>query len=610
MPTQVGDADDVIRGKLTIAVWAAETLRSALDFRGLSAAVRTPALGYLGVDAAWAEPLQDAFLSSALTLCQQAPWAVDPGQSQGLLSGSRMAFLALMQRISAVTSNAATSRARLQAAVTPGDFQLCEAALLAAGKTFDDITWEGGAWSLRTDTLASGSSTVGGASSVAGSGAGVGAPGSSYSGLSSVSHLGADAARRVRQAACEQDYRGLKYDIYSLLTASENVDQKSRAKYAAPGDKRERAWEGDEDVADVDASATPLARYPWNQSLRVYPSLSLSMLGRILRIALTFCNRDVREQMTQVVFKQAQQEQTKLYNNFLQVAPASWAEALVMVPLFFGIASTTMRAAASDARQRCALFPESRFLSSVEQKRADQAASLEQFTEAVLQRVSSEVSGAPAHARAECAVLMWAEFLGGWMATSFSGQYCDDMRRQWMSVQRNMPSDGHAGRAQRLSHDGGYASPDGGSSGGGGGGGGSGGAAPLNQGKPGAISGGQEFRRTIPCSIDIVGDTLGVVSPYPCKGCKPSGRHHSGAECPKRWGKVGIQLPGFLLDGTRDPSAWRGNKEPIRATIAAWIAFIQEPSNFLSNGPMQAGVTGAPKLEDFQRRLAQAPAKP
>jgi hypothetical protein len=172
------------------------------------------------------------------------------------------------------------------------------------------------------------------------------------------------------------------------------------------------------------------------------------MLGRILRIALTFCNREVLEQMTQVVFKQVQQEQTKLYSSFLEVAQADRAAALVMVPLFFGFAVTTMRTAVGDSRQRCALFPESRFFAFVEQRRVGQAASLEQFTEAVLQRVSSEVEGAPAHVRAECAVLMWAEFLGGWLPTSFSGQYCDEARRQWLNIRQNMTSDGgHAGRA-------------------------------------------------------------------------------------------------------------------------------------------------------------------
>ena len=41
VPTQVGDLDDTVRRKLTIAVWAAETLRSPLDFRG---GLRTPVL--------------------------------------------------------------------------------------------------------------------------------------------------------------------------------------------------------------------------------------------------------------------------------------------------------------------------------------------------------------------------------------------------------------------------------------------------------------------------------------------------------------------------------------------------------------------------------------
>jgi hypothetical protein len=110
---------------------------------------------------------------------------------------------------------------------------------------------------------------------------------------------------------------------------------------------------------------------------------------------------------------------------------------------------------------------------------------------------------------------MWAEFLGGWMPTSFSDQYCKETRRQWMSFRHGKPNDGGS-----------------------------------------------------------------------------------------------FPLPGFLPDGARDSNAWRGNKEPIKATMAAWIAFLQEPSHFTSNGLMQAGVTGAPKLEDFQRRLSQAPAKP
>jgi hypothetical protein len=36
----------------------------------------------------------------------------------------------------------------------------------------------------------------------------------------------------------------------------------------------------------------------------------------------------------------------------------------------------------------------------------------------------------------------------------------------------------------------------------------------------------QQFRRTIPCATNIVGDTLGVPSAVVCKACKPKGRFH------------------------------------------------------------------------------------
>jgi hypothetical protein len=341
----------------------------------------------------------------------------------------------------------------------------------------------------------------------------------------------------------------------------------------------------------VDANTLPLAAYPWNQILKVYPSLSLSMLGRVLRPALTFCNSEALEQMTQVVFKQVEQEQTKLYNNFLEVARADWAAVLVMVPLFFAFAVQTMLMAIGYARQRCALFPESKFFAAVDQKRASQALSLEQFTDAVLRRVTSEVAGVPAFARAEYAVLMWTEFLDRWMPTSFSGQYCEEARRQWMRVKQQGTSNegGRGSRAQRPAQNGCSVSPDGGGPGGGGGSGAAARSSPGGSGGAGG-SGNQEIRRTIPCAMDVVGDTLGVPSAHPCRSCLPKGRHHSNADCPKRWIKAGFPLPGFLPDGTRDPSAWRGSKEPIKATIAAWIAFLQEPSHFIATGPTQAGV--------------------
>ncbi len=109
-----------------------------------------------------------------------------------------------------------------------------------------------------------------------------------------------------------------------------------------------------------------------------------------------------------------EQEQTKLYTNFLEVAQGLRQIGLRHLSRYHCFshlrcrrcAMMALRMAVGDVRQRCALFPESKFFASVEQKRAGQAASLEQFTEAVLLRVTSEVAGAPASARAECAVLM------------------------------------------------------------------------------------------------------------------------------------------------------------------------------------------------------------
>jgi hypothetical protein len=65
VPLHALDSDNVVQCKLVLAAWAADATRPAEDFRALPTAVRTAALGHLCVDAALAEPLQDAFLPSA-----------------------------------------------------------------------------------------------------------------------------------------------------------------------------------------------------------------------------------------------------------------------------------------------------------------------------------------------------------------------------------------------------------------------------------------------------------------------------------------------------------------------------------------------------------------
>ncbi len=96
-----------------------------------------------------------------------------------------------------------------------------------------------------------------------------------------------------------------------------------------------------------------------------------------------------------------------------------------------------------------------------------------------------------------------------------------------------------------------------------------------------------------------------------CRVCKGQ-RNHPTSECPSRWQKKGITLPGFnTSDGTRDGRAWsKSGKEPIRATIQSWIDFINNPSNWNGRTPVPAGVAGGLSVTDFENRLPAAPVKP
>jgi hypothetical protein len=118
-----------------------------------------------------------------------------------------------------------------------------------------------------------------------------------------------------------------------------------------------------------------------------------------------------------------------------------------------------------------------------------------------------------------------------------------------------------------------------------------------------------DFPRVIPWSVDIVSATLGAKTTAVCPTCKPRGRLHGGAECPNRWGRKGIALPGFNLDGTPDPSKWAKVKEPIWATIQAWINLIKDHSQWNNAAPVCAGVPNAPSLADFEKRRLGAPLK-
>jgi hypothetical protein len=119
------------------------------------------------------------------------------------------------------------------------------------------------------------------------------------------------------------------------------------------------------------------------------------------------------------------------------------------------------------------------------------------------------------------------------------------------------------------------------------------------------------FQLTIPCSVDIVGETLGTKFNGTCRVCKGQ-RNHPTSECPSRWQKKGITLPGFnAADSTRDGRAWtKSGKEPLRATIQSWIDFINNPSNWNGRSPVPAGIAGGLSVTDFEKRLPAAPVKP
>jgi hypothetical protein len=108
-------------------------------------------------------------------------------------------------------------------------------------------------------------------------------------------------------------------DVLTLLSEKENAMFRSRAKYtpAVVGSKREQSYPGEADDMDVDL-AMPLSAFPWNQTLVVQDSYSLPMLGRMLRVALTFWNEHCTFcQVTGVQVMHLQSEQSTLDFDFL-----------------------------------------------------------------------------------------------------------------------------------------------------------------------------------------------------------------------------------------------------------------------------------------------------
>jgi hypothetical protein len=351
--------------------------------------------------------------------------------------------------------------------------------------------------------------------------------------------------------------------------------------------------------------------------LRVQDSFSLSLLGRMLRICLRFCNDQFTDQMTVLLNKGLEEDQAKMYHEFLSAAGSDAALALCIAPGALQYGRRRMKSVANDSRVRSQTFPSSTFLKYVAEQRAAQSSELDAFLEAVTRRITSNAQGLVGASQAQCTVLMWQEFLGGWFPTSWSSVYCDDISDQWQRLKQSGGAlGGHFAKGtvalpltqSSAAYGGGVTHvPSTGASTVAGGAGAGTSLTPAKQ----LPQSGYEFQLTIPCSVDIVGETLGTKFLGTCRVCTGK-RNHPTSECPSRWQKKGLTLPGFnAADGTRDGRAWtKSGKEPLRATIQSWIDFINNPTNWNGRSPVPAGVAGGLSVSDFEKRLPAAPTKP
>ena len=616
------DPTFVVHGKLIVAAWAAEATRKAAEVRALPGPVAAQILQLLGVDTSWPMNLQDVFLDSVLLAGAAAPWATDPSQSFGILNPQRMASLALLASVQLAAAPHHNAEAELTTLLSPLELQALRNGLQAAGRSFQDLVKTGGTWSL-PPPAAQGSSCSGGSVSF-GASTSSSSVSSSLGAFSTPSsggraHLGHDVDVSS-QAAAELQCESLMMDTFALLTSAENELFKRRSKWESSevGTKRERSHPGAQNDGESE-SLIPLSKYPHNQRLRVQDSFSLSLLGRMLRICLRFCNEHFTDQMTFLLNKGLEEDQAKMYQEFLAAAGSDAAMALCIAPGALQYGRRRMKSVANDSRVRSQTFPSSTLLKFVAEQRAIQSTEFDAFMEAVTRRIASNAQGLAGASQAQCTVLMWQEFLGGWFATSWSSVYCDDISDQWQRLKQSGGAlGGHFAKGtaalpptqSSAAHGGGVTPVSSMAAGASTVAGGAGAGASLTPARQLPQSG-YEFQLTIPCSVDIVGETLGTKFLGNCRVCTGK-RSHPTSECPSRWQKRGITLPGFnAADSTRDGRAWtKSGKEPLRATIQSWIDFINNPTNWNGRSPVPAGVAGGLSVSDFEKRLPAAPTKP
>lgn len=585
MPLDAGDTLGVLRSKCATATWAGERLRQPYDVHALPAAVASRVVEAFGIPSGWKAEARDRALDSLLQACRDSPWAVDPSTSHGLISADRSAIFRVAEQLQARRQAPATQRADHFLSATD---QADMATILAlTGNSLADIECVGGRWQVKSGD---------GGSGLGGAGAARSSP---------------SASETAAQLALEAQIRTLRVETYPLLTADERKDQANRSK-ATPGRKRAPAFPGDTAVDAEEVSFNPFAEWPYEQSLMFEASYSYSLCGRMLRNALRWCNRNFTDGLARVTWRSQQTTTSELYTSFSEaVAAQRHDQALLLASQAVAEATSQMTAIVADAKLNATRFPHSKMLLHIASRREAQALQLKVFLADIAQRVT-EASKKKTRPAAALATASWIDFLDGWLATTDKSLVSAESLQLASAVE-----DGATPNAPGASVVSGSASSSGSpsakaartasaSSPGSGGGSPASAAATTPPGGKTPLRKICVFQQNIPCSPEIVGDTLGVPGAPFCTKCR-KGQHYYG-ECPTEWGRLSRALPGFADDGSRIDNAWCQN-EPIKSVVKAWTKFLQDKSNFNNNVPAVAGVSGAPSLADFQARIAGAPAK-
>ena len=581
MPFDAGDTLGALRGKCATAVWAGERLRQPHDIHALPASVASRVAEAFGIPPGWKAEPRDRALDGLLQACRDSPWAVDPSTSHGLILADRSAIFRIAEQLQARRQAPAASADHFLSAAEQADLA---ATLALTGNSLADFECVGGRWQVRSGEV----------------GGGIGGAGAARTSPS--------ANEVAAQLALEKQIRSLRVETYTLLTADERKDQANCSK-AMPGRKRTAAFPGD---TEADTEEVSFAEWPHEQSLKFEASYSYSLCGRMLRNALRWCNRYFTDGLARVTWKTQQDTTSVLHTSFTEAVEAQrHDQALLLAAQAVAEATSQMTAIVADAQLNATRFPQSKMLQHIAGRREAQALELKVFLADTAQRITD---ASREKKNPWAATASWIDFLNGWLTVSDKSLVSAESLQlasgagggptssapspaaSGVSSVFVVPSSPGVKAARTVS----TSSP------------GSGGGTPASSAAttpPGSRTSLRKicvFQHSIPCSPDIVGDTLGVPGAPFCSKCRKG--HHYFGECPTEWGKLSRALPGFADDGSRIDKAWCKN-EPIQRVVTAWTNFLQDKSNFNNNIPTVAGVPGAPSLADFQARIAGAPVK-